>query len=359
MKQSYATKEGKMSVANLSKPKRLGILVTLTVAIAISGALAACGPGEPTPSQEPPAQLRLQFSWVHVADHAGFYMAEAGGYYATENLDVDLLAGGYDAAGEFIDPIVRVMAGEAEFGLADAGTLLVARAEGKPLVAVVNLYQRSPVAFVSLAEKGIVRPQDLAGSTVHLDLYTSGIVYQALLTATGVDRAQIDEVQRTDFTLTPLLQGEADVIDGWVTNEVVELKLQDQGFNMILPSDYGVVMYPDVIFATEQFVENNPDLVERFVRATVQGMQAVIDAPEKAAKVTVTYDPDNLALDATHQAVLESLPLLNPAGSRPGMMSAEEWQATHQMLLDQGILAQPLDVSAAYDLTFLNKAYAE
>jgi NitT/TauT family transport system substrate-binding protein len=348
-----------MSVTNLSNAKRLGILVTLAIAIAISGALAACGPGQPTPTQEPPAQLRFQLSWVHVVDHAGLYMAEAEGYYAAENLDVEIVAGGYDEAGEYIDPITRVLAGEADFGLADAGTLLTSRAEGKPLVAVVNLYQRSPVAFVSLAEKGIVRPHDLAGHTVHLDFYNSGTVYEAMLTAAGVDRTQIDEVQRTDFTLAPLLQGEADVLDGWVTYEVVNLKLQGHEFNMILPSDYGVVMYANVVFTTEDLIENNPQLVERFVRATVKGMQAIVDNPEKAAEVTVTYDPDNLALDATRQAALESLPLLNPAGSRPGMMSAEDWQTTHQMLLDQGILTQPIDVSATYDLTFLNKAYAE
>jgi NitT/TauT family transport system substrate-binding protein len=339
--------------------KRVRILITLTVAIAASGALAACGPVEPTPTQEPLTQLRFQLSWVHVVDHAGLYMAEAEGYYAAENLDLEIMAGGYDAAGEYIDPIARVLAGEAEFGMVDAGTLLIARAEGKPLVAVINLYQRSPVAFVSLAEQGIARPQDLAGHTVHLDLYNSGIVYQAMLTAAGIDRAQINEVQRTDFTLAPLLQGEADVLDGWVTYEVVDLKLQGREFNMILPSDYGVVMYANVIFTTEEFIENNPRLMDRFVRATVKGMQAVVDNPEKAAEVTVTYDPDNLALDATRQAALESLPLLNPAGSRPGMMSAQDWQTTHQMLLDQGILAQPIDVGAAYDLTFLNKAYAE
>jgi len=329
------------------------------MAFVVSSALGACGTGQPTATQAPPVQLRVQLSWVHVAAYAGLYMAEAEGHYATENLDVEIVAGGYDEAGEFIDPVARVLAGEADFGLIDAGTLLTARAEGKPLVAVVNLYQRSPVAFVSLAEKGIVRPQDLVGRTVYLDLYNSGIVYQAMLTAAGVDRSQINEMPRTDYTAGSLLRGEADVIDAWVDGEVVELKLLGRDFNMILPSDYGVVMYANVVFTTEELIKNNPELVERFVLATVKGMQAVINTPEKAAEVTVSYDPENLALDATRQAVLESLPLLNPAGSRPGMMPTEDWQTTHQMLLDQGILAQPIDVSVVYDLTFVNKAYAE
>ena len=54
-----------------------------------------------------------------------------------------------------------------------------------------------------------------------------------------------------------------------------------------------------------------------------------------------------------------ALPLMNPAGSQPGMMTAESWQTAYQILRDQGLLKQELDVQQAYTLTFLDKAYAK
>jgi ABC-type nitrate/sulfonate/bicarbonate transport system substrate-binding protein len=83
-----------------------------------------------------------------------------------------------------------------------------------------------------------------------------------------------------------------------------------------------------------------------------------LDAPEEAAAVTVTYNAE-LDLESETESMTRSLPLLKPAESRPGMMKAENWEITHQILLDQGVLAEPLDISQAYTLDFLNKVYAE
>ena len=317
-------------------------------------ALAGCGP---KPTQAPPTAVRVHLDWLHTVDAAQFYMAADKGYYEEENLDVTVLPSGYDADGNFIDPVEKVKTGQAEFGIIDAGYLLTAREQGLPLVAVAAIYQRSPVAFVSLDEKNIVRPQDLVDTTVQLTSYNE-IVFEAMMISQGIDLSQVNVVERTDYTIAPLVDGEADVIDAWVTNEVADLVLQDHEVNMVLPSDYGVVMYPNIIFCTEDTLANNPDLVERFVRATVRGMKSAIDDPQKSAELAVSHDPEHLNLEQQVESMRQSLPLRNPAGSRPGMMYDKDWEATHQMLLDQGILSTSLDVNAAYTLVFLEKAYS-
>jgi ABC-type nitrate/sulfonate/bicarbonate transport system substrate-binding protein len=278
-------------------------------------------------------------------------MADSKGYYAGEGLDVTLKELGEKT------PIEQVVAGEADFGLTSADTLLRGRADGAPVVAIATLYQRSPVAFISLAEKNITTPQDLIGKNVvvHFEGVT-GIVYEAMLKTQGIELSQINNMPRTDFSNEPLLSGQADVLDAFITNQPVQLAQEGHEINAILPSDYGVDIYANVIFTTEDMIANKPDLVEHFLRATIQGIQAALDDPEGAAASTVTYNA-NLNLESETESMLRSLPLLNPGGSRPGMMTAENWEITHQILADQGLLSKPLDVSQAYTLAFLEKIH--
>ena len=322
---------------------------------AVAMLLASCGSITPTAATMPPAQLSIQLDWTPNIDAAGFYVAQAKNYYADQGLTVKLLAGGYDAQGNYIDMIKTVLDGHADFGESSGIDLIQARAQGAPLVAIATIYQRHPLSFSSLAEKKIARPQDLIGKTVQI-APNDRLLFQALLTAQGIDPAQIKLVERTDFTSAPLIKGDADVIDAWVTNENVLLKLQGRAINTILPVDYGIEAYPNVIFTTEKMIAEHPDVVERFLRATLQGIQGAMDDPKSAAQLTKQYDA-TLDLPEQTEAMFQAVPFLNPAGSRPGMMTDKTWETTQHMMRDQGILKQSIDPKTAYTLAFLDKVY--
>jgi NitT/TauT family transport system substrate-binding protein len=195
----------------------------------------------------------------------------------------------------------------------------------------------------------------LIGKTAHISP-NSTLVFEALLRGQGIDPAQVNIVTRTDFTIAPLTSGDADVIDAWVTNEVPILQLQNVAYNAIFPSDYGIEVYPNAVVTTQDNVANKADLVARFVRATLKGIQDTIDDPAGAAQFSIEYNQE-LDLAQEQKSVEQSLPLLNPAGSHPGMMTADVWQFTEQTLLDQGILTSAVDVNAAFTLQFLNQIY--
>jgi NitT/TauT family transport system substrate-binding protein len=319
--------------------------------------LSACGnpPAEPAGSanREP---VVVQLSWIHTVEFAGFYMAEEQGYYSEENLAVELRSGGLDADGNIINAIDEVTSGRADFGVFDGSSLVMAVNNGVPVVAIAAIYQRSPVAFVSLAEKGIVAPQDLVGATVALDVASSGPLFSTLLNTQHVDPNQVRVVQRTDFSIAPLVNGEVDVIDGWVTNEVVALELEGHESNLILPSDYGLDVYPNLIFTTKDMVTNNPDLVERFLRATLRGMRSAIDDPDTAAALVLNYNSERI-LEVETAAMQRSLPLLAPAGSQPGMMRADVWYVTYRLLADQGLIERSMDINQVYTMKFLDSIY--
>jgi NitT/TauT family transport system substrate-binding protein len=207
-----------------------------------------------------------------------------------------------------------------------------------------------------LAEKGIVKPQDLVGKKVQLG-GTNKVIFQALLATQGIDPAQVNQEDRTDYTIAPLVNGEADVIDAWVTNEVDILLLGGHEINFILASDYGIDLYPNVIFTTEETIAQNPDLVERFLRATIKGLEDSVASPEEATKLLLTYDkrPEDAALAAMQR----SIPLINPPDSSLGMMSPEVWETTYKILEEQKVLPKPVDVKTAYTLDFLNKVHSQ
>jgi NitT/TauT family transport system substrate-binding protein len=195
----------------------------------------------------------------------------------------------------------------------------------------------------------------LIGKKLAIDLEAAtGVSYLALLASQGIQPSQVNQVPRTSFTNDQLTNGEVDVLDAFITNQPVQLEMAGYNLNTILASDYGIEMYPNVIFTTEATIANKPDVVERFLQATVRGIQSAIDNPKQAAAEAVAYN-DKIKLESEFASMNRSLPLLKPAGSQPGMMQAKAWETAHQILLDQGILKEPLDIKNAYNLTFLEK----
>lgn len=329
--------------------KRILITLTLIALTLMVGAASA---------QEEVATVRVQLGWVHEYSAAGFYMAGANGHYGAENLNVELFEGGFGPDG-FIDPIATLLAGEVEFANTDLLNLMEQRAAGLPLVAIGTINQRSPSSIISLPEAGIVTPEDLVGKTV-LVADTALIGLEAMLGTVGVDPADVNIVPRTDFGVDPLVNGDVDALAGWIINEGVLLEEQGIEPNYIVLSDYGVDTYNTLIVTTEDMIANNPDVVQRFLRATIQGHEDVVSDPAKAAEVTITFDPETLVYEEQFNRINAFLPLIKPANSNIGVISAEVFDYNHEMLLEAGVLTEPLeDLSAAYDLSFLEAIYGE
>jgi len=340
--------------------QRFRLLTLLLLAMLV---LAACGGDDDNEDEDndsseatdvAPATINLQMSWTHSNEYAGFYMAEVDGLYADENITLTMTPL-IDAAGNFLDVVDEVVNGNAQFGVADAGQLMLAREQGHPLVAVAVIYQRHPLALTSLAESGITAPEDLIGKDVHVTPQSRTIL-DALLAARDIDPATVNIVERTDLTTGVLTSGDADVIDAWITNEVVALINEGIAYNTIFAYDYGVDMYPNVIFTTEEYIANNRDVVLRFVRATLKGIEDAVGDPATAAAEAVKRDP---ALNAAveQQAIRLAVPLLIPQGSRAGMMLAENWTTAHNILVGEGVLDDAVAVTDSYTLEFLNEIY--
>jgi NitT/TauT family transport system substrate-binding protein len=330
---------------------------TIAIALLISVALAACGQAAPAAAPaEPPTAVQIQLGWVHEYSSAGFYAAEKHGHFAKQNLAATLAPGGFGADG-YIDPIALVTSGEADFGIASAASLIQARAAGQPVVGIAAIFQRSPSAIITLDTSGIQRPQDLIGRRVAVAESAMG-TYNLLLTSQRIDTAAVNTVPRESFGIEPLTAGEVDAMYAWVINEGVQLREAGHSPTMLLLSDYGVETYDLVLFTSERMVADSPAVVERVLRASLQGWEDVVANPAEAAQLTLAYDPA-LDLAGQQRRIEAALPLLRPAGSQIGSMQPEVWETTQQILIEQRLLDKPIDLSKAYTQAFLDTAGAK
>jgi NitT/TauT family transport system substrate-binding protein len=315
--------------------------------------LAACGNAAPLSTAK--AKVSIQLGWIYEFSTAEFYTAAKNGRFAAQGLDVDLQPGGF-VNGTYVDAVNEVAEGKADFGLTGDYTLVAARAEGKPLVAVGAMLQRNPSAIISLGKTNIRRPQDLVGHKVAVADGGARLLYNALLTTQKIDPTTVNTVPRKTFGIESLLNGEVDAIVGWIINEGVQVRQLGLEPNIILLSDYGIEPYNNVLFTTEKMIKEKPDVVAKFLAAVVQGLQDVLGNPEQAVDHTVAYGKD-LKREDQRARLMAMLPLIATSSSKPGMMDDKTWQATYQMEVDQNFLTKPVDITTAYTLTFLKQIY--
>lgn len=332
--------------------------VVISLMIMFSLMLTACSqPVANEPAAAPKTQLRFQMGWIKDYSFAGFAAAERNGHFAEQGLEVTFIDGGFGEQG-YIDPMSRVLAGEADLSSVSISDLLTARADGKPVVGVGSTLQRSPNVIISRAEDNIVRPWDLRGKRVAVTDGGARAIYEALIASQGIDLAEIDTIPRVDYGIDPLLNGEVDALWGWITNEGVLMQEANVEANFILPSDYGIDTYTGVVFTTETMLAEQPEVIERFLRAVFQGHQDVLDNPQQALDFVLDYN-DSLVRDEQERRLQAFLPLIKPPGTFIGQMRPELWQLVYQITLDQGLLSAPVDPEAAYTSAVVEKIYGE
>ena len=304
--------------------------------------LNACSFGKQTD------KVTVQLSWFHSVEYAGFYTAIDQGFYKDENLEVTLVAGGPE-----VDALAEVENGNAQFGIGTGDSLVSAKSQQRDFLALATIFRNNPLVIMSLADGNIQKPEDLAGKTIGViapDLSTGWDVQTlALLQTLNVDKSTLNFVPINDYHgANELNAGTMDAMSGmFATNEPVQAQLDGNQLNMIYYKDYGVDVYSNVIFTTGEFASNNPDLLARFIRATLKGYQYSIENPTQAAETSLKFDPSlNLALQtATMNA---QIPFIATGDAPIGSMDVDVWETTQQILLDFGLIPAKVDISTIY-----------
>jgi ABC-type nitrate/sulfonate/bicarbonate transport system substrate-binding protein len=312
--------------------------ITSAIALLLSGMLTAAQADE---------AVTVRLKWFHQAQFAGFYVAKEKDLYKSAGLNVDIQPGGPD-----FPAVQMVTGGNEQFGVTGADQILIARSKGVPVVALAVIFRRNPFVLFSLAKSGVKTPADYVGKNIGVKIGgNEELIYRAVLAKAGVDKTRLNEVP-VKFDITPLLAGAVDVWPGYLINEVLAAKEKGFDVNVISPADYGIDLYADTLFTTEKMLQQNPEIVRKFVTATLKGWSSAIAAPEEAAQITVKYGA-KLTYDHELAMMKASLPLLQPDAQPVGWMEAANWSATQKLLVEAGFQKAPVDVSKAFTTEFL------
>ena len=340
--------------------------IVLIVVMLVAGCQEKKNDSE-SPSPEPLDNVKIQLFWNPDVEFAPLYAAQQQGFFQSEGLNVELMHGGYDENGEFIEVMPLVLGGQADFGLTTGDQILLARAKGEPIVAIAVFLQNIPTGFYSLAEKQITTPEDLKGKRVWI--WGEDVSYEIFFHKTGLQPTDVteitDEAMRGETGYDGLIDGSVDAMIGFIYYEPNALTALGYPNNFILFHDYGVEIYPDVIFTTEQMIQEKPEVVQAFINGTLRGIRYVLDEPGSTAEyIKAEYADEMVGISADQlntYLLAENLliaPINSPLASRPGMMSLEAWQVAYDDMMDLGLFTDPFDLSKAFDTHFVEAYYA-
>ncbi|MES9938494.1 MAG: ABC transporter substrate-binding protein, partial [Sedimenticola sp.] len=197
-------------------------------------------------------KIRIQFKWFHQFQFAGYYAAVEQGYYADEGLEVELLERNPETS--HVDDVVE---GRAEYGVADAG-LMLARIRGKPVVLLKQIFQHSPLVFLTLKESGLRNPQQLGGKRVMVDSagYSDAPLNALLLEALGSLNAA--EIVAQSYRREDLLEKKVDAMVAYITDQPFWFRENGHDVNILDPRDYGIDFYGDNLFTSEREFRDHP-----------------------------------------------------------------------------------------------------
>ena len=309
--------------------------------------------------------VSLQLQWFVQAQFGGYYAAKDKGFYEEQCLDVTILEGGVD-----IVPQTVLAQGGADYAIAWVPKALSSREQGAMITNVAQVYQRSGTLQVSWADSGISTPADLAGKKV--GNWGFGNEYELLagIDAAGLSPTADMEMVQQQFDMQALLNREIDAAQAMTYNEyaqVLEAVNPDTGelyqpadFNVLNWNDFGVAMYQDAIWASQERLSDSAyqDQTQRFVTASLKGWIYCRDNAQECADIITA---NGSMLGASHQLWMmnEVNKLVWPSPAGVGVTDPALWDQTVAVATNTKNLEGVAIISGAPDAEAYTNQYAE
>ncbi len=262
--------------------------------------------------------IKLQLSWVHGFQFAGYYAAREKGFYRDAGLDVTIQPGEPNT-----NTVKLVLSGAADVGVGTSDIMLY-RLKGEPVIALAAIFQHSPSVYLSLKSSGIKTPQDLAGKRVMLTEKSQSAEFYTLLDSEGVPRDKIKRIPPTS-DINDLISGKTDVFDAYLTNEPFALIKKNIPFNSIRPSVYGIDFYGDCLFTSENETAKHPKAINAFLDASIKGWEYAMAHPDEIINLILTKYKTEFSKDRLQFQAKKMRELMMPDIVKIGHMNPGRW----------------------------------
>jgi NitT/TauT family transport system substrate-binding protein len=293
-------------------------------------------------------------NWVAEAEHGGFFQAVADGTYKAYGLDVTIVPGGPN-----VNNRALLLAGKLDFFMS-ANTLqsLEAVANNVPVLAVAAMFQKDPQVLLAHPESRVTKLEDLKSLTLFVSKEGVASYFQWLKSEYGFSE---DRIKPYTFNAQPFLADRKSAMQGYVTSEPYLVEKQ-AGFKptVVLLADYGFNTYSTLIETRRDLTENKPDLVQRFVDASVTGWYNYLYGDNAAANAMIR----KLNPEMTDDLLRYSLNTMKENGivdsgdslkDGIGAMSDARMASFFDKMVRAGVVRRDVDFRKAYTLRFINK----
>jgi ABC-type nitrate/sulfonate/bicarbonate transport system substrate-binding protein len=326
--------------------ERLSRRKLITAAVVSSAALAvACSklqaPLAAPAASRPAKSLAFMAGYKPQANisFVGVYVAKDARFFDEQNLDVTIKHA--SGQGEHF----TLLAGKQIQVTTETATDFVKHVanDGLPFTSLAVLTQTGDEALATLKTSGIDEPKKFEGKTVGYKVIPA-FEYVAMLKSAGVDRSKIHEVS-VGFDPRVLTEKKVDVLPVFKSNEPDTLKRLGFELNLIDPAAYGVQVMGQLWVAHRDLLAADPDLFDRFVKASLHGVSYALDHPKEAIDIVMKYAPTE---DRSHQEYMLQVEGANTLTDQTrlhgvGWQSVERWSALQDGLSDFGLIRSKAD----------------
>jgi NitT/TauT family transport system substrate-binding protein len=335
-----------MPFAILSRTFWLGVTMTLMMAQASAQ--------QPTAAGQTLDKVSFGTNWVAEAEHGGFYQALADGTYKQYGLDVTIVPGGPQVNNRILLPV-----GKIDFFMS-ANTLqsFDAVEQNIPTVVVAAMFQKDPQVLIAHAGSGVETFDDLKKLTLFVSREGMTTYFQWLKSDHGFKESS---VKPYTFNPQPFLADAKSAMQGYVTSEPYAIEKQISAKPKIfLLADYGFNSYSTLIETRRDLVDQKPDLVQRFVDASIIGWYHYLYGDNRAGNALIKKQNPDMTDDllAYSVATMKEYGIVDSGDSRTlgiGAMTDARMASFFDKMVHAGVVKPTLDFRKSYTLRFVNK----
>lgn len=343
--------------------KSSAILPILLIIVFIVSGCTPPAPATPTGQDAPmakatafkPAYVKLSLGFIPSVQFAPFYVAIDQGYFVDENIAVEL------ENGIETDFLKLLATNERQFVVASGDQVILGRSQGLPVNYVAAWYRQFPVVVFARAGKNLTQPADLVGKKVGIPgpFGASYVAWKALVAAANLPEDQI-RLESIGFTQAAAVSdGLVDAALDYSANGPVQLRLAGEEVSEIVIDDYARIP-SNGLLTNETTLKQQPELVQRMVRAMLRGIQYTLDHPDEAFDTAVRFVPEAAQQLETNRAIFDaSLALWQPAaGEKLGFTDPDTWPATAAMMAEAGLVDKVVPTDGIWTNEFVEAVAA-
>jgi len=326
-------------------------LIVLLIVLLVLTLFVGCEKKQETEEKIEPVKVTIMLDWFPNTNHTGLYIAKNKGYYEEEGIDAKIIQPSESGAAQLI------AAGKAEFGISYQEEVTNARAEDIPIKAVAAVIQHNTSGFAAPVKKNIKSPKDFEGKRYGgWGSPVETAMIKALMDKYDTDFEKVKMVNMGTADYFTSVEKDIDfawIFYGWTGIEA-EIRGEDLNFISLKDEVSALDFYTPVIIINENMEKENPELLQKFLKATTKGYEFAIQNPEEAAEILLNEVPElNKELVVASQKYLSKE--YKADAPQWGIMEESRWKNYADWMFEQKLISKNIIPAEAFTNEYLPK----